>query len=213
MSKPYNIEHWRKKVGGYLGEAWASKPSPFVKLVQPYIKPNSNVLELGTGAGQDGLWLESQGYFLTLTDGDDSAFAIIQSRSINDTHPIKFDITQKFPFEDNTFDAVYAQLVLHYFDDKTMYAIIEEIKRVLKNAGLLAIMVNTVEDPEYKNVPSDGTGILETDKLTKRYFTVETLKPFVKDFEPLLFNAEGRTPKDDAVSNSGMIQFIGKLKV
>ena len=43
-------------------------------------------------------------------------------------------------------------------------------------------------------------------------FSKESLEPFVKDFEPLLFDENGRTPKDDAVSNSGMIQFIGRVK-
>lgn len=212
MSSSYNQHHWQKKIADYQNKAWATKPSPFVQIVAPHLQPAASILELGTGAGQDGIWLEEQGFKVTFSDGDEFAFESITKKSPNHSVPIKFDLTEPFPFNNKTFDAVYAQLVLHYFDDQQMYKIIAEIERVLVNNGVLALMVNTTEDPEYTEVENDGTGIIRTEKLLKRYFNLETLRPFVSNFKPILFNSEGRTPKDDAIENAGMVQFVGQKK-
>lgn len=207
----YNPQYWRKKIAAYQEEDWSTKPSPFVQLSARYFKKRSKVLELGAGAGQDGLWLESQGFSVVMSDGDSGLFDSLKKKSTAGSRPVQFDLTKQFPFSDNAFDVVYAQLVLHYFEDKEMLEIMKEIERVLSPGGVLACMVNTIEDPEYKELAKDKSGIIKTDKLLKRYFSVESLKPFVTNFEPLLFNAHGHTPKDDAVGNSGMIQFIGRL--
>lgn len=208
----YNPEHWKKKLPKYLEEAWSKVPSPFVQMASKYFEPHSKVLELGTGAGQDGIWLESQNFDVTLTDGDAVAFDEIIKRSTKGTRPLKMDITKRLPFKDQTFDVVYAQLVLHYFDDKTMNKIMSEIKRVLKPGGILACMVNSTNDPEYDERLEDSSGLINVDGLFKRYFSVESFSPLVQGFDPILFDNRGRTPKDDAVQTSGMIQFIGRLK-
>ncbi len=211
-SNDYNPDHWKEKIPKYLAEQWSNRPSPFVQIAAKYFKPNAKVLELGTGAGQDGMWLNSKGYEVVMTDGDDIAFDQIKQRANSEVDVRLLDLTNSFPFEDSSFDAVYSQLVLHYFDDEMMHSIIQEIKRVLKPGGVLACMVNSTSDPEYDEKLEDSQGLINVGGLIKRYFTVETFKPFVKDFEPTIFDTNGRTPKDDAVKTSGMIQFIGSLK-
>ena len=209
MNNSYSNEHWRKKIQSYLSEEWSTQPSPFAKQVAGTFKSGGKILELGTGAGQDGIWFEEQGFEVFLSDGNTDAFDTIQQKSIKLTRPVQFDLTQEFPFEDSSFDVVYAQLVLHYFDDKTMDHIMMEIYRVLSSQGILAFMVNTVNDTEYLAAKVDDSGIIKTNKLLKRYFSVETLAPFVINFTPILFDNQGRTPKDDAVGNAGMVQFVG----
>ena len=211
-SSGYNRNHWDKRLSTYLSDEWSRYPSPFVQLTAKYLNPGSKILEIGTGAGQDGLWLESQGFDVTLTDGSDMSFHEISKRSAKSTKPKTMDITQPFIFGENSFDTVYAQLVLHYFDDDTMSRIVGEIKRVLRPKGILACMVNSTSDPEYKRELEDASGLIHVDGLVKRYFSVETFLPFVSDFEVLLLDENGRTPKDDAVKTSGMLQFIGSLK-
>lgn len=147
-----------------------------------------------------------------MTDADDVAFDQIRHRATNDVNLQLLDLTKRFPFEANTFDVVYAQLVLHYFDDDMMHKIMKEIKRVLKPGGVLACMVNSTKDPEYNEKLEDSEGLINVEGLIKRYFSVDSLKPFVQDFEPIVFDEQGRTPKDDAVNTSGMVQFIGELR-
>lgn len=204
----YNAEFWHKQIQKYQQQQWAVKPSPFVQLVEGFLKPGARILELGTGAGQDGLWLMKKGYTVTLSDGDDVAFAAIQKES--GTLPVLFDITRKFPFQDGVFDVVYAQLVLHYFDDATMQHIVKEIQRVLAPDGIFAAMVNSIHDSEYDSAKVDNSGLIDIDGLTKRYFSKTTFSVFTDGFSTLLSDENGRTPKDDVVGTTGMVQFIGQ---
>lgn len=210
----YNQAYWAKKTPKYLSEDWSTRPSPFAKLVADYLALDQTLLELGTGAGQDGLWLAGRVKKVVMTDGQDLAFEEIRRRAkAQNTGNIDLqvvDITQDFAFEDGSFDVVYAQLVLHYFDDETMHKIIGEIQRVLKPGGLLACMVNSTKDPEYDPKQMNENGLIMVDGLIKRYFDEASFQPFVQDFETILLDSKGKTPKDDAVSNSGMVRFIGR---
>lgn len=211
----YNAQHyWSKKLPKYLSEAWSRQPSPFAQIVANYLPTEAVLLELGTGAGQDGLWLSDKVKKAVLSDAQSLVFPEITKRAkdqnVQNVELVERDITQPFRFADEEFDVVYAQLVLHYFDDDTMHAIVKEIRRVLKPAGIFACMVNSVNDPEYNADQENEHGLINVDGLMKRYFNIETFRPFLAGFEPLLFDMNGKTPKDDAVSNSGMVQFIGK---
>lgn len=207
----YSKEYWDNKIQKYKQEDWSRNPSPFARLVLPYIS-GENILELGTGAGQDGLWFAHEGKKVVMSDATDFNFREIKKHAKDGVELVKFDITHTFPFKDKSFDAVYAQLVIHYFDNETTKFIFSEIYRVLRDGGVVALMVNSIDDPEYDKSIANGEDIVVMQGIPKRYFSVESLTPFVENFEAILFSNKGCTPKDDAVNNSGMIQFIGSKK-
>lgn len=209
-SLPYSKDYWSKKVAGYADEAWSNQPSPFAELAAKQLRPKSVILELGAGIGQDGLWFASQGHKVILSDATDQHFAEITERAKGaDIELQKIDLLAPLPFDDNNLDVVYAHLVLHYFDDETMKSIIKEIERVLKPGGLLACMVNTQTDEEYDPAEADDSDIIEYRGISKRFFTTDSLQRFMGNFDTVLLDDQGRTPKDEAIGNSGMIQFIG----
>ena len=202
---------WAVRIKEYLDSEWSSRPSPFAVLARSYFPKNAQILELGSGAGQDGLWFAKQGLNTVLSDVCDTAYEEIKTRSSGVA--IKFeivDVTKTLPFADNSFDVVYSQLALHYFDDHMTHTIFKEIKRVLKPRGIVAVMVNATTDPEFKTENVNSDGLININGLMKRYFTTDSLVPFVTDFQKILLDDQGRTPKDDAKSNNGMIRFIGR---
>ncbi len=203
-------QHWNNKIPEYLKQSWSNSPSPFARFVKPYFKTNAKILEIGTGAGQDGLWFCSQGYDVTLTDASDVAFDSIRAKSKSEIKLEKVDITKTLPFQEGSFDVVYAQLVLHYFNDEMMNFIISEIQQVLSSGGLLACMVNSTKDPEYDQSLENEDHLIKLGKLQKRFFSPVSFQPFVTEFDTIVLDDKGRTPKDDDVSTSGMIRFIGK---
>lgn len=211
MQRIYNKDYWDKKVDGYSNQEWSKKPSPFLLEVEKYFK-KSRVLELGAGAGQDSIWLSNNGYDVTLSDATNQYFEKVKSQNNKIKEFKVFDITNPFPFDDNSFDTVYAHLVLHYFDDETMIKIISEIERVLSNNGILACLLNSVYDSEYINESANKDDMIDTGKITKRFFSKKSFSKFISNFDPILFDEKGSTPKDDALGNAKLVRFAGKLK-
>lgn len=217
MSFVYDQAYWDKKIQSYASEEWVKDPSPFARLVLARLKPGGTVLELGAGAGQDGLWFAENGQLVIATDATNNYFEKIGDRirvcddNISERYDLRtLDVTKPFDIPSESVDAVYAHLILHYFDDETMKIIMREIERVLKTGGIFACLVNTQDDEEYDSKLADENDIIVQRGIAKRYFNTESLSKFTKNFETLLLDNKGRTPKDDAVGNSGMIQFIGK---
>ena len=98
-----------------------------------------------------------------------------------------------FPFEDESFEVVIADLCLHYFTEKDTFGIIDEIKRILLPGGHLILRVNSINDVNHG--AGKGTEIekhlFETDdKRLKRFFDDEDIRYFFKDFEIEYMNEE-----------------------
>ena len=102
------------------------------------IQDGMNILEIGCGNGA--LWLENMNYIpphvhITLSDISDGMLRDAKN-SINDE---RFSFScfnaEKIPFEDETFDVVYANHMLFYCDDIDL--VLKECHRVLKKGGKL----------------------------------------------------------------------------
>ncbi|MBR4418716.1 MAG: class I SAM-dependent methyltransferase [Clostridia bacterium] len=58
------------------------------------------------------------------------------------------DVSKPMPYSDNTFDYVYARLVLHYLDKQQLNDALNEIYRVLKSNGILFIVARNNKEWE-----------------------------------------------------------------
>lgn len=210
------IGHWQAKIGSYLEAEWANRPSEFVQMFSKYLPENARVLDIGTGAGQDALWLSGQGHEVTGLDLIDDFFTSIEVKANdigNKITLVKADLSTEWPFTSGSFEGIYSQLSLHYFSDELTQRIIDKIEDALVPGGILAIMVNSTKDSEYDPSLLDGNKLQTVGKLKKRFFEIETLRPFLVRFEEILFDDLGSTPKDEAVGTKGMIRFIGRKKI
>ncbi len=113
------------------------------------------------------------------------------------------------PFDDASFDIVYAHLSLHYFDRQTTEQIFAEMYRILKPKGLLAFFTNSTNDPEYNTGTQIEADFFEIEGTTKRYFSVESAKQFAYAFRSVLVDNKGETYKDRAKGIHNLIRFIG----
>ncbi|MDO8618515.1 MAG: class I SAM-dependent methyltransferase [Candidatus Daviesbacteria bacterium] len=206
MKSP-SLEFWNKKHFEEDELKRMSQHSVFAEESLKYFPSAGRVLELGVGIGSDALFLASQGFQVMATDFSKDALAHIpESLSLKTQQQ---DLNQLFPFADQEFDVVYAHLALHYFDRETTQQIFDEISRVLKPEGIIAVLLNSKTDSEY------GQGkLLEKDyfdlpnKGPKRFFSVATLKPFVIKFETILLDDKGSDPRRN--HKEDLIRFIGK---
>lgn len=190
-----------------------SGPSVFVEWVTRYFPPEAQILELGAGTGQDTHFLIDHGFQVTATDFSKPALDLnweTANTGARERLQIQqFDLSEPFPFNAQSFDAVYAHLVVHYFNRQTTQQIFDEISRVLKPGGIVALLVNSVDDPEYGQGRKIEEDFFELrPERPKRYFSVDSLKPFVEEFETVLLDNKGSDPRRE--HKDGLVRFIGK---
>ena len=164
---------------------------------------NDEIIDLGCGVtGNNTLYLLENKKKVISCDIAEEALKVIKE-NIPNSKTLCFDMTEKFPFEDNFTSMIIADLSLHYFSEETTKKIVEEIKRVLKSDGYLIIRVNSVNSTEFKNIT--GEKIEEKyylkNGMTKRFFDKKDIEYFFKDFEIQYINEENmnRWNKDKIV--------------
>lgn len=183
---------WDNKRSGLDGVP--DHPTPFALKVWPYIKENKvqTLLEIGSGKGADALFFTQNGVKVTATDISPLAVKNIK-KYIPGIEAEAISATDlKFP--DESFDAIYARLSVHYFKDKETSEIFENMHRMLKNGGLILIECKSTKDPEY------GVGEkIEKDTYKagymKHFFSQDYFKEKAKRFEIIQLTEEMSQPK------------------
>jgi len=210
-SKP---DPWSDLHQNYSKEDWIDKQNIFAEEVLEYFPQTGYVLCLGDGQGQDGRFFASQGYQVLSTDISDTALDINKSKTdeakIENIEIQKVDLEDPLPYPDASFDVVYAHLSLHYFTEEVTKQIFSEIKRVLKRGGIVAILVNSTSDPEFSTGKRIEQELFEIDGKLKRFFSTYSLDYFVKDYQVILLDDNGRTYKDEQKGVHNLIRFVGR---
>lgn len=168
------VEFWEKKHRGMSGHR--GRPHGLAIELDKHLTPGSSILELGCGDGRDALHLAGSRHRVSACDFSDTAlsqFAEAATRLHIEQH--KFDIANlPYSFTDESFDAVYARLSLHYFSGAVTRDIFAEIARLLRPAGIFLGLFNSCFDAENGN----GTRLEDryyelTSGCRKRFFTAE----------------------------------------
>lgn len=208
---------WSNLHDRYKTQDWSEKPSIFAETAIAYFPAQGDVLDLGAGLGQDSCFFAEHGYNITSTDLKEEA---LKERLATFPDEVKqriavknVDLRHELPFDDASYDVVYAHLSLHYFDYETTVRLIGEIQRVLKPGGLLAFFVNSVHDPEYNTGEKLEDDYFQIGKTAKRYFSIETTRALTRYFDVSLLDDLGETYKDRAIGVHNLIRFIGKRRV
>ncbi len=200
-------DFWANKLEKlYAQQNWAGKPSLFAQTAATFMPSAGKLLELGAGVGQDSAYFAGLGYQVTATD-----FTTTMLDQLNDgSYEVQFvDLQQSLPFEDASFDVVYAHLSLHYFDYKTTEQLFGEIYRVLKPGGILACLTNSTDDPEYRQGDQLEPDFFAVDGIQKRFFDTKAAADFARAFKPLLIDNQGTTYKDEAKGVRNLIRYVG----
>ena len=204
------LEYWQKQHQKYLAYGWITKPTIFAKQIIKFLPKNGKIIELGAGQGQDSRFFSKYNYQVTSTDFTQSAIDISQKRSKDLKINYKnIDLSRPLPFGDSSFEIVYSHLSLHYFDNIFTNKLFDEIYRILKNGGILATLVNTINDPEVSESKKiEEEYFLSPVGIKKRFFSLESFHELIdKKYEIIILDENGETYKD-RIKN--LIRFVGK---
>ena len=145
-------------------------------------QPRCMLLDIGCGDGRDSMYFSEQGVNVTAIDFSEEAIGKLQTRFPDINALVKDILHMDFP--DTSFDAIYAHLSLHYFDDPTTDAVLCNIRRMMKHNGLFFIRCKSIHDPLY----GKGREINEDMFLfhhTRHFFSAEYMREKLRDFEIL----------------------------
>ena len=209
---------WADLHENYKTKDWIDKPSQFAEAAVIYFPATGRVLDLGAGQGQDSRYFAEHGYEVTSTDLETTALDKSQTKLTDELKSRvdlkQVDLREELPFEDSSFDVVYAHLSLHYFDQETTKRLFGEIERVLKPGGTFAFFVNSTDDPEYGTGTRLEDDYFQIDQTAKRYFSVKTVRDLVFwGFDTNLLDNHGETYKDADKGVHNLVRFIGIKKL
>jgi len=121
---------------------WGTGDKDTLELLKK-IKIHGKWLNLAAGDGRYNLNLLEKADFVVAGDIDESALSKLWHNT-SEEYKAKldtktFDITKKFPFEDNSFEGIFCTGTLHLFPKGVLRKIISEIDRILKSNGKVII--------------------------------------------------------------------------
>ncbi len=146
------------------------------------LNSKKKVMDLGCGTGNNSLYLLEKGKNVIACDFSSEALKIVEEK-LKKVKTVNFDINNKFPFKNNSFDLIIADLCLHYFSEEDTKKILLEINRVLSKGGYLLLRVNSINDfNSIQGIEIDKHYYI-VDGIKKRFFNKDDLIFFFKDWK------------------------------
>jgi SAM-dependent methyltransferase len=140
------------------------------------------IIDLGSGYGNDTLYLRERGYCVISCDLSEEALRL--TSFIDEPVTKQFDMLSGLPFEKNAAKIIIADLSMHYFSWEDTKKVLNDIQRVLVSGGHLLCRVNSVRDTNHG--AGQGRRIeknyFEVQGRLKRFFDRDCLEELFKDW-------------------------------
>ena len=157
------------------------------------LNPSGKVLDISIGDGVNSEYFIENGYDVYGTDISDVAIKTI-SKKYPEQNWIVHDTEHNFPYQDDTFDIVFAKLSLHYFSKEKIYEIMNDIHRILKTDGVFYFMVKI-----------SNSGNINTNK---KSYSKEEWEDLISDFNIIDETAENRKAYSFEKTTSNLLTII-----
>jgi SAM-dependent methyltransferase len=164
-------------------DAFHNKPSTLAVLAAPKLPKNAEILELGCGTGRDAELFAKSGHKVTATDLSDVIIEKNKKRFAGSgIEFMTLDMQNSFPYPDSSFDVVYANLAIHYYNHAKTQVLVSEVARVLKPKGLFIFGCKSTNDFHYGNGKEVEKDVFVSDKGHVRHlFSTEYTKELLAE--------------------------------
>ena len=169
----------------------APKPSKFAEKALKIMKIRDfhSVLDVGCGKGENSLLFAKNGMNTTALDISDTALAAVESLRHERIKTLCADIVSA-DLGKEKYDAVFACLSLHYFDDYTTRKIIGKLFDALTPDGALFVRCKSTEDPLYGKGEQVGKDMFRL-QYVRHFFSPEYMRDVLNAF-PVVHITETR---------------------
>lgn len=144
-------------------------------------------LDLGSGIGQDTMFLMNEGYDVISADISEIALNELKN-NIPKAKTIKLDMCKLLPFDDEEIDLVFANLSTHFYNWEDTIKLYKEIKRILKKDGYFVGRVNSTKAKYAISNPIKIEENYYFDNKYSRHFAKEQLDKLFEDWKIVVLN-------------------------
>ena len=196
--------HWQTTYDAHPGMYGAQPSAAAVAAAATFAEHGaSTVLELGAGHGRDALFFARSGF--TVHAGDFSAVALAQLADAaareglaDKVTTVEHDVRQPLPYAADTFDAVYAHMLLCMaLSTSEIHALVGEIQRVLRPTGRFVYTVRHTGDAHYGQGVAHGDDIYEHGGFAVHFFSRRLVDDLARGWDLLEVHPfeEGELPR------------------
>ena len=181
-NEKYWVRHMREDDLDNIEDFWLDE---YMSIISAHC---GSLLDLGCGVGQYSKFFCENGFDVTSADISELALGCL-SEKYKDIKAIRVDMTEPLPFKDKAFDVVFANLSIHFFNEKDTDALIAEVRRILKDDGIFVGSCNSSK--AYKYIADKSTVIedgfyREDGGRTVRLFDKEQFDRFFDDWNEVV---------------------------
>lgn len=123
---------------------WQRFPRTFFDKFEELVQ--GKILDVGSGPGRDGLLLREKGLEVICLDASEAMIKLCEEKGLQS---VVGDFLS-MPFENNSFDGAWAYTSLLHIPKADVAKAFDEIKRVLKNGGILGLGLIEGDTEEYR---------------------------------------------------------------
>ncbi|WP_378741963.1 class I SAM-dependent methyltransferase [Nocardia brasiliensis] len=169
--------HWQTTYDAHPGMYGEQPSAPAIQAAALFRATGvQDVLELGAGHGRDALHFARCGFTVHATDFSSAGLRQLRERADAEGLPGVttgiVDVRDRLPLSDESVDAVYAHMLLCMaLSTEEIFALVGEIRRVLRQGGTLFYTVRHIGDAHYGSGIDCGDDIFEHGGFAVHFFS------------------------------------------
>ncbi len=182
-------------------------PTKLALFAESLIKSKNikKILDVGCGQGRDTFYFSHLGYDVHSIDISNNAIGFVNRTKellkLNSINAKVHDIEQPFDYPVESFDFIYSNLALQFFEEAKLNNIFMNISKILKSNSSFLFSTKKEGDKYYQFGQKINEFAFEYKGITRYFYPQETIKKLLSNyFEILYFDSESHTNPDSTVS-------------